>query len=77
LRRKKQQKGPPNVIADAEVVATPIQPLMSNLPFIARSISLFHRVWPVSGLMAAIVVNVAWIGFLGYGFFKLVGPAFF
>ena len=27
--------------------------------------------------LKGIVANVAWMGFLGYGFFKLVGPAFF
>jgi hypothetical protein len=65
------------VIAEAEVVATPIPPLTSDLPFIPEPISLFRRIWPVAGLVAAIVVNAAWMGFLGYEFFKLLGPAFF
>jgi hypothetical protein len=65
------------VIAKAEVVATPMPRVASHLPFIPEPISLFHRVWPVAGLGAAVIVNVAWMGFLGYGFFKLVGPAFF
>jgi hypothetical protein len=52
-------------------------PSAADLPFIAQPISLFHRIWPVAGLVAAIVVNVAWMGFLGYGFFKLAGPALF
>jgi hypothetical protein len=48
-------------------------PLTSGLPFISESISLFRRIWPVAGLAAAVIVNVVWMGFLGYGFFKLVG----
>jgi hypothetical protein len=59
------------VIADAEVAAKAI-PLN-----IAQPISHFHRIWPVAGLVAAMVVNAAWMSFLGYGFFKLVGSAFF
>jgi hypothetical protein len=65
------------VIARADVVATPTSPLASDLHFIPEPTSLFRRIWPVAGLMAAIVVNVVWMGFLGYGFFKLVGTAFF
>jgi hypothetical protein len=65
------------VSAKAVVVAAPIRPLASEPAFIAEPISLFRRTWPVAGLLAAIFVNVAWMGFLGYGFFKLVGTAFF
>jgi hypothetical protein len=65
------------VIAKAQVVAAPIPPLTSDLPFTAPSIQLFHRMWPVAGLVAAMIVNLAWMGFLGYGFFRLVEPAFF
>jgi hypothetical protein len=65
------------VVAKAVIVATPIPPLASDPPFIPEPISLFRRIWPVAGLLAAIVVDVAWMGFLGYGFFKLVGTAFF
>jgi len=65
------------VIAKAQVVATPIPPLTSDLPFITQPISLFHRIWPVAGSVAAIVVNLAWMSFLGYGLFKLVKPGFF
>jgi hypothetical protein len=57
------------VIAEAQVVATPIPPLTSE--------RRFHRMWPVAGLVAAMIVNLAWVGFLGYGFFKLVEPVFF
>ena len=34
--------------------------------------SLFHRSLPVAGLAFAVIVNVAWIGFLGFGLFKLI-----
>ena len=57
------------MIAEAQVVATPIPPLTSE--------RLFHRMWPVAGLVAAMIVDLAWVGFLGYGFFKLVEPVFF
>jgi hypothetical protein len=40
-------------------------------------LSAARRIWPVAGLAAAVVVNLAWMGFLGYGFFKLVEPAIF
>jgi hypothetical protein len=65
------------VIAKATVVATPIPPLTSDLRFVIQPISLFHRVWPGAVLAAAVIVNLAWIGLLGYGFFKLAKPALF
>jgi hypothetical protein len=64
------------VTAKAQVVVTSI-PLLTDPPFITQSISLFGRVWPVAGLAAAVIVNSVWIGFLGYGFSKLVETAFF
>ncbi len=65
------------MIAKAEVVATPIPALVSDLSFIPEPISPFRRIWPVAGLGIAVIVNVVWMGFLGYGFFKLVEPAIF
>jgi hypothetical protein len=38
-------------------------------------ISLFDRLWSLAVLAAAVIVNLAWIGFLGYCLFKLVEPA--
>ena len=64
------------MIAKTQVVVTPIPPLTSDLPFITQSITLFGRLWPVAGLAAA-VSNLAWVGFLGYGFSKSVETAFF
>jgi hypothetical protein len=60
-----------------QVVAMPPLILTSDLPIVSQSISFFRRVWPVAGLAAAMIVNFAWMGFLGYGVFKLVKPAFF
>ena len=34
--------------------------------------SRFHDLWPVAGLMLAVVVNAAWMAVLGYGLFRLV-----
>jgi len=65
------------VIAETQVFAAPVPALTSELPFIAQPVSLFHRFWPVAGLATAMIVNLAWMGLLGYGFFKLVKPAFF
>jgi hypothetical protein len=48
-----------------------------HLRFIPGPISRFHHVWPVAGLIGALIVNLVWMGFLGYGFFRLVEPAFF
>ena len=64
------------MIAKAQVVATPIPLLTSDLPFITQSISLFRSRLAVAGLTAAVIVNLVWIGFLGYGFFKLVERSF-
>lgn len=41
-----------------------------------RAVSYFHRIWPVAGLAAAGVIILAWIGFLGFEFLKLVEPLF-
>jgi hypothetical protein len=65
------------VIAKAQVVVTPVPSLTANSFSIIQPISPFHRIWPVAVLAAAVIVNLAWVGFLGYGFFKLVEPAFF
>ena len=63
--------------AKALVVVTSIPLLTSDPPFMTQSISLFGRVWPVAGLAVSVIVNLVWIGFLGYGFSKLVETAFF
>ena len=38
----------------------------------AMSAGVIARVLPLLGLCAAVVVNAAWIGFLGYWIFRLV-----
>ena len=40
--------------------------------FSFHPISLFHRILPMAGLAFAVIVNVAWISFLGFGLFKLI-----
>jgi hypothetical protein len=60
------------VIAKAQIVATPSSPLTSGLLFIPQPISLFHRTWPVAVLTSAVIVNLAWVGFLGYRFIERV-----
>jgi hypothetical protein len=34
--------------------------------------ALAHSNWPVAGLILAIIVNAAWVGFLGYWLLKLM-----
>jgi hypothetical protein len=65
------------VIAKAQVAAVPVPALASKLRFIAQPVSLVHRFWPLAGLATAVIVNLVWIGFLGYGFSKLAEAAFF
>jgi hypothetical protein len=60
-----KRAGPPIVIAKAK------------LRFIAQPVSLVHRFWPLAGLATGVIVNLVWIGFLGYGFSKLAEAAFF
>jgi hypothetical protein len=63
---------------ETRVFAAPAPPARSDLPVtISREISFLHRVWPAGGLVIAAIVNVIWMGFLGYWFFKLFAPAFF
>jgi hypothetical protein len=40
--------------------------------FSFNPISLFHRILPAAGLAFAVIVNAAWIVFLGFGLFKLI-----
>jgi hypothetical protein len=51
----------------ARVIAT-----HSNAFFSFHPTSLFYRILPVAGLVFAVTVNAAWIGFLGFGLFKLI-----
>jgi hypothetical protein len=41
----------------------------------APPISLFGRLWPLVGLATSVIANLAWIGVLGHGLFKLIEPA--
>jgi hypothetical protein len=73
----KAPPGPNVKMQKAQVVAMPPLILTSDLPIVAQSMSFFSRVWPVAGLAAVMIVNFAWMGFLGYGVFKLIKQAFF
>ena len=68
------------MIAKPQVFVTPSPPLTSDLtlelPFIRQSISLFRPRLAVAELACAVTVNLVWIGFLGYGFFKLAERPF-
>ena len=62
---------------DAGVVLTSVLPVATAPPLVVGAGSRFHRVWPVAALAFAVIINVAWIGFLGFEFFKLIEPVFF
>jgi hypothetical protein len=64
--------------AETRVLVASALPLTSNLPvIITRNVSFCDRIWPVGGLVIAAIVNVSWMGFLGYWFFQLIEPALF
>ena len=74
----KDNKDQKAMSVETRVLVASASPLTSNLPIITtRNISFYHRIWPVGGLIIAAIVNVSWMGFLGYWFFKLFEPAFF
>jgi hypothetical protein len=52
------------MIGEEKVVAASIQP-----------VSLFDRIWPVAGLAVAVIVNLTWMGVIGYGIFNLAVAA--
>ena len=65
------------VSSNAELVLTPASsPSVPSGHLVAWAISRFHRIWPVAGVGFAVIVNMAWIGFLGFEFFKLIELAF-
>jgi len=37
-----------------------------------ENLSLWHRLWPIAGLAAAVLVTAAWIGALGYAVVQLL-----
>jgi hypothetical protein len=64
------------VSSDVEFASTPVSPLVPLRHLVTRAIRRFHHIWPVAGLGFAAIVNVAWIGFLGFEFFKFIELAF-
>jgi hypothetical protein len=64
------------VSGDIEFALTPGSPVAPRRRSFALATSSFHRIWPVAGIGFAVLVNVAWMGFLGLEFFKLIEAAF-
>ena len=64
------------VSSDIEFASTLVSPAAPPRRSFTRTISRFRRIWPVAGLGFALIVNVAWMGFLGFGLFKLIEAAF-
>ena len=62
--------------SDAKLALTPVLPLLPAQSFTTPVVSRFQRGWPVGALAIALVINVAWIGILGFGLFKLFEPVF-
>ena len=62
--------------SDIEFASTLVSAAAPPRRSFTRTISRFRRIWPVAGLGFALIVNVAWIGFLGFGLFKLIEAAF-
>ena len=64
------------VSIDVELGLTLVSPLAPPRRSPTRAASRFHRVWPLAGLGFAVIVNMAWISFLGFEFVKLMKLAF-
>jgi len=75
-RTNNENKKDTIVSSDIEFASTLVSPVAPPQRSLTRTISRFRRIWPVAGLGFALIVNVAWIGFLGFGLFKLIEAAF-
>ena len=64
------------VSIDVELSSAPVSPLVPPRHLVTWAIPRFHRIWPVASLGFAVIVNMAWIGFLGFEFVKLMKLAF-
>ena len=63
--------------SDVDRASKPVSPsLVPPRHLVTWAISCFHRIWVVAGLGFAVIVNMAWIGFLGFEFVKLMKLAF-
>jgi hypothetical protein len=52
------------------VAVTPVSLLPIAIPSV-DPVSYFQRTWPPTLLVAALIINAAWMGLLGYGLFEL------
>jgi hypothetical protein len=59
-----------------EFALTPVLPLLLARSLMTSTTSRFQRGWPAGALTIALGINVAWIGLLGFGLFKLFEPVF-
>jgi hypothetical protein len=59
---------------DTELASTSVSPVVRQRS-VAREFSRVHSIWPVALLGPVVLVTVAWIGFLGFTFFKLIDRA--
>ena len=64
------------VSIDVEFSTAPVSRLVPPRHLVTWALALLHRIWPVAGLGFAVIVNMAWIGFLGFEFVKLMKLAF-
>jgi hypothetical protein len=61
---------------DKELASTSVSPVVRPQRSVTREFSRVHGIWPVALLGSVVIVTVAWIGFLGFTFFKLIDRAF-
>ena len=61
---------------DTELASTSVSPVAQPQRSAIREFSRVHSIWPVALLGSVVIVTVAWIGFLGFTFFKLIDRAF-
>ena len=64
------------VSIDVEFSSAPVSRLVPPRHLVTWALPLLHRIWPVAGLGFVVIVNMAWIGFLGFEFVKLMKLAF-
>ena len=49
--------------------------LVSAAPVTFRT-SLVDRIWPAAIILLGLLLNIAWLALLGYGFFSILGIEF-
>jgi hypothetical protein len=67
---------PDRYVALSEPNAARDRPSPTTVTAVKAPTPVFQRIWPFSALAFAALINLAWIGLLGLGIFKLFEPAF-